>query len=140
MSATGTSSWPTAPSSKKGIPSRCSPPQAINARDSSFRRSSIATAKWRGRRNSATPEKRAATPHRGGKDMTSERNNPSKIAEEDSKKLTRRRLLTASGAAGVAVVAAGTLPRMASAAEVPAVDTSYKDFVISKLPCDDSLV
>ena len=72
--------------------------------------------------------------------MTSESKNPIKITEDDSTGLTRRRLLTAGGAAGVAAVAASTLPRMASAADVPEVDTSFKGFVISKLPCDDSLI
>ena len=52
-------------------------------------------------------------------------------------RLTRRGLLTSGAAAGVAAVAA---PAIVQAAAEPKIDTSFKDFVISKLPCDDSLV
>jgi ABC-type amino acid transport substrate-binding protein len=52
-------------------------------------------------------------------------------------RLSRRGLLASGAAAGVAAVAA---PAILKAATEPQVDTSFKDFVISKLPCDDSLV
>ena len=52
-------------------------------------------------------------------------------------RVTRRGLLTSGAAAGVAVIGA---PSIAKAATEPQVDTSFKDFVLSKLPCDDSLV
>jgi polar amino acid transport system substrate-binding protein len=51
-------------------------------------------------------------------------------------RLSRRGLLRSGAAAGVVAVAA---PAIVRAATEPAVDTSFKDFVISKLPCDDSL-
>jgi len=58
--------------------------------------------------------------------------------KDDNKltRLTRRGLLASGAAAGVAAVAA---PAIVKAAAEPQIDTSYKDFVISKLPCDDSL-
>ena len=52
-------------------------------------------------------------------------------------RLSRRGLLRSGAAAGVVAVAA---PAIVKAATEPQVDTSFKDFVISKLPCDDSLV
>lgn len=52
-------------------------------------------------------------------------------------RLSRRGLLRSGAAAGVAAVAA---PAIVKAASEPQVDTSFKDFVLSKLPCDDSLV
>jgi polar amino acid transport system substrate-binding protein len=52
-------------------------------------------------------------------------------------RLSRRGLLRSGAAAGVAAVAA---PAIVKAATEPQVDTSFKDFVLSKLPCDDSLV
>jgi ABC-type amino acid transport substrate-binding protein len=51
--------------------------------------------------------------------------------------LSRRGLLTSGAAAGAAVIAA---PAIVTAATQPQIDTSFKDFVLSKLPCDDSLV
>jgi ABC-type amino acid transport substrate-binding protein len=52
-------------------------------------------------------------------------------------RLSRRGLLASGAAAGVAAIAA---PAIVEAATEPQIDTSFKDFVISKLPCDDSLV
>jgi ABC-type amino acid transport substrate-binding protein len=52
-------------------------------------------------------------------------------------RLSRRGLLRSGAAAGVVAVAT---PAIVKAATEPQVDTSFKDFVISKLPCDDSLV
>ena len=52
-------------------------------------------------------------------------------------RLSRRGLLASGAAAGVAAIAA---PAIVKAATEPQIDTSFKDFVISKLPCDDSLV
>lgn len=52
-------------------------------------------------------------------------------------RLSRRGLLRSGAAVGVVAVAA---PAIVKAATEPQVDTSFKDFVISKLPCDDSLV
>jgi polar amino acid transport system substrate-binding protein len=52
-------------------------------------------------------------------------------------RVTRRGLLTSGAAAGVAVISA---PSIVKAATDPQFDTSFKDFVLSKLPCDDSLV
>jgi ABC-type amino acid transport substrate-binding protein len=52
-------------------------------------------------------------------------------------RLSRRGLLRSGAAAGGAAVAA---PAIVKAATEPQVDTSFKDFVLSKLPCDDSLV
>ncbi len=71
--------------------------------------------------------------------MTDDRT-PASTAESPSTALTRRRLLRAGAAAGVATVAAGALPRAAAAAAEPMVDDSFKGFVLSKLGCDDSLV
>ena len=51
--------------------------------------------------------------------------------------ISRRRLLTSSAAAGAAVVAAPAIVQGAVA--VPPVDTSFKDFVLSNVGCDDSL-
>jgi ABC-type amino acid transport substrate-binding protein len=51
-------------------------------------------------------------------------------------RLSRRGLLASGAAAGVAAIAA---PAIVKAATEPQIDTSFKDFVISKLPCDDSL-
>jgi len=62
---------------------------------------------------------------------------PTNTYTPKSPRLTRRGLLTASAAAGVAAIAA---PSIAKSAAEPQIDTSYKGFVISKLPCDDSLV
>ncbi len=70
--------------------------------------------------------------------MTSDSNKPADITEDRSTGLTRRTLLTSGGAAGVAAVAAVAAPKVAMAA-VPAIDASYKDFVLSNLACDDSL-
>jgi polar amino acid transport system substrate-binding protein len=52
-------------------------------------------------------------------------------------RLSRRGLLTSGAAAGVVAIAA---PAIVKAATEPQIDTSFKDFVLSKLPCDDSLV
>ena len=52
-------------------------------------------------------------------------------------RISRRRLLTSSAAAGAAVVAAPAIVQGAVA--VPPVDTSFKDFVLSNVGCDDSL-
>jgi ABC-type amino acid transport substrate-binding protein len=64
---------------------------------------------------------------------------PTTTGQDAGPALSRRRLLTASGAAGVAAMTVGSVPKVAAAADAPPVDTSFKDFVISKLPCDDSL-
>jgi polar amino acid transport system substrate-binding protein len=63
--------------------------------------------------------------------------NDSKLTMPRPGRLTRRGLLASGAAAGMAAVAA---PAIVKAAAEPQIDTSYKDFVISKLPCDDSLV
>jgi ABC-type amino acid transport substrate-binding protein len=55
--------------------------------------------------------------------------------------LSRRRLLTAGSAAGMAAVTVGVMPKGADAAvAVPPVDASFKDFVLSNIGCDDSLL
>lgn len=65
----------------------------------------------------------------------------SKITEPSAPKsslLSRRGLLTSGAAAGVAAVAAPAVVKAAAA--MPPVDTSFKDFVLSNIGCDDSLL
>jgi len=64
-------------------------------------------------------------------------NEDTKTYPSRSPRLSRRGLLTSGAAAGVAAV---TAPAIVRAATDPQIDTSFKDFVLSKLPCDDSLV
>jgi len=52
-------------------------------------------------------------------------------------RISRRGLLASGAAAGVTAVAAPGIVKAAAA--VPPVDTSYKDFVLSNIACDDSL-
>jgi len=66
---------------------------------------------------------------------------PSRTGKDGTAALSRRRLLTAAGAAGVAAATVGSLPKSATAAvAVPPVDASFKDFVLSNIGCDDSLL
>jgi polar amino acid transport system substrate-binding protein len=62
---------------------------------------------------------------------------PMKTHTPKPARLTRRGLLASGAAAGVVAIAA---PAIVKAATEPKFDSSFKDFVISKLPCDDSLV
>ncbi|HTZ79081.1 MAG TPA: transporter substrate-binding domain-containing protein [Stellaceae bacterium] len=57
---------------------------------------------------------------------------------KDASALSRRHLLTAGTAAGVTALTVGSVPA-AAATPVPPVDTSFKDFVLSNIGCDDSL-
>jgi ABC-type amino acid transport substrate-binding protein len=75
--------------------------------------------------------------------MTSERSKPTTTSAEPSTGLTRRNLLKSGGAAGIAAaaVAAGAAPQTAKAAvPLPKFDASFKDFVLSNIGCDDSLI
>jgi ABC-type amino acid transport substrate-binding protein len=63
---------------------------------------------------------------------------PNKTPKSRRARLTRRGLLTSGAAAGVAAVAAPAVVKAAVA--VPPVDTSFKDFVLSNIGCDDSLL
>jgi len=66
---------------------------------------------------------------------------PSTTDKNGTSALSRRRLLTAGSAAGIAAVTVGVVPRRAAAAvAVPPVDASFKDFVLSNIGCDDSLL
>lgn len=61
---------------------------------------------------------------------------PTTTGQNAGPALSRRRLLTA----GVTAAIVGSVPKVAAAAPaVPPVDTSYKDFVLSNIGCDDSL-
>ncbi|HUN46520.1 MAG TPA: transporter substrate-binding domain-containing protein, partial [Stellaceae bacterium] len=57
---------------------------------------------------------------------------------KDAAAVSRRRLLTAGTAAGVTALTVGSVPASA-ATPVPPVDTTFKDFVLSNVGCDDSL-
>jgi len=66
---------------------------------------------------------------------------PSTTGKNGTSALSRRRLLTAGSAAGMAAVTVGVMPKSADAAvAVPPVDASFKDFVLSNIGCDDSLL
>jgi len=66
---------------------------------------------------------------------------PSTTGKNGTSTLSRRRLLTAGSAAGMAAVTVGVMPKSADAAvAVPPVDASFKDFVLSNIGCDDSLL
>jgi polar amino acid transport system substrate-binding protein len=66
---------------------------------------------------------------------------PTTTGQDAGPALSRRRLLTAGGAAGVTAAIVGSVPQSAAAAvAVPPVDTSFKDFVLSNIGCDDSLL
>jgi polar amino acid transport system substrate-binding protein len=56
---------------------------------------------------------------------------------QGKRRLSRRNILTSGGAVALAGVAA---PHVARAAAMPAIDTSFKDFVLTKVNYDDSLV
>jgi ABC-type amino acid transport substrate-binding protein len=64
---------------------------------------------------------------------------PTTTGKDAGPALSRRRLLTAGTAAGVTAAIVGSVPKVAAAATVPPIDESFKDFVLSKLACDDSL-
>ena len=72
--------------------------------------------------------------------MISDSKKPMDVAEAPTGGFTRRSFLTSGAAAGVATVAAAAVPTVAAAATMPQFDSSYKDFVLSKIACDDSLV
>ncbi len=66
---------------------------------------------------------------------------PSTTGKNGTSALSRRRLLTAGSAAGIAAATVGVVPKSAAAAvAVPPVDASFKDFVLSNIGCDDSLL